>query len=331
MKHRVYKPPVALEVPHRYKLQAVPFGIDFVVPGFERSYPRGSMKVLALSDRDSRNWYRDFVAAIRNAIGKQYLPICRIADGELLMMLGPQPPDYRLSWRSRMRQLLSRIKEHYLLKGGIGPFTAGHYHSGEFSAEEWRQCRREFPELVQTLGRSGIIAWHFVYTNAPFHEHFFPALQRWTQRHEVQITEANYYPFYFVYALLTGPSRHEIFAGRSVLVVNGAEGEKRERIIAGIKAQGVKTVHWCPISLKRSYFDQVDITPFIGRVDLALVGAGIGKLRILPQLAPLQVPCIDAGFVFETWANPDNRFKRVWCAADEDWAKVGSDPFSARI
>lgn len=322
---------MAMELPHRYKLRAVPCPIDFIVPGFERSYPQGSTKILALGERDSRTWFTKFVETVLAAVGRHYLPVCRLSDGEFLMMLGPQAPDIRLSLVVRLRQRLGRVRERFMLKGGVGPFTAGHYHSGEFSAEEWRQCRQEFPDLVKWLGKAGILAWHFSYTNAPFQEHYFPALQTWMDRHQVEISESNYFPFYFVYAMLTGPYRYDLLGGRSVLVVNGAQGEKKERIIAGLKAQGVKTVHWCPVSLKRSYFDRVDISPFMGKVDLAVVGAGIGKLRVLPQLAPLQVPCIDAGYVFETWANPDNRFKRVWCADDEAWAKVGTGPFAAGI
>ena len=33
----------------------------------------------------------------------------------------------------------------------------------------------------------------------------------------------------------------------------------------------------------------------------------------------LNVPCIDAGFVFKVWANPENKWKRPGCANDEDY------------
>jgi len=79
----------------------------------------------------------------------------------------------------------------------------------------------------------------------------------------------------------------------------------------------VAEVHWCSISSSRSLFDRIDISGYIGRVDIAVVGAGVGKPNILVQLEPLQVPCIDAGFVFEVWANPENKWKRAWCVPDE--------------
>ena len=127
------------------------------------------------------------------------------------------------------------------------------------------------------------------------------------------------YPFYFVYALLTGPRRGELLKGRSVLVVNGAQWNDKRKIIAGLMREGVAKVLWCSISLKRSLYDSIDVAPFCGKVDLALVGAGIGKMSIFLQMEELKVPCIDAGYVFEVWKDPNNKWKRVICASDNDW------------
>lgn len=44
----------------------------------------------------------------------------------------------------------------------------------------------------------------------------------------------------------------------------------------------------------------------------------MGKANILCQLEPLQVPCIDAGFVFEVWANDKNKFLRPFMVTDKD-------------
>ena len=218
-----------------------------------------------------------------------------------------------------------------MLKGGIAPFSAGHYHSGEFSAAEWRSARREAPTLVRALSLTGILAWHFSYASEPFQERYFPALGKWLSENKVEINWDNYMPFYFVYPMLTGRRRGEIFEGKSVLVINGAEGEKKQAIIEGLKREGVRNVLWCSISLRRSYYDTVDVSRFRGKCDLALVGAGIGKLRIMQQLGSLGVPCIDAGFVFEVLADRRNRFKRVMCATDSEWREIGSNPSLMKI
>lgn len=119
--------------------------------------------------------------------------------------------------------------------------------------------------------------------------------------------------------------RGELLKNRRVLVVNGAQGEHRQKIVEGLKREGVSKVLWCPISLRRSLYDSVDMEPFIDNVDLALVGAGIGKANIMLQMETLNVPCIDAGYVFQVWTDPKNKWKRVVCAPDDDWEEATND------
>ena len=133
------------------------------------------------------------------------------------------------------------------------------------------------------------------------------------------MTYENYTPFYFVYALLTGPKRHPLFQGRRVLLVNGADREKQKRIEHSLFREGVSSVDWCPISRDRSFYDQIDTMPWQNKVDLVLVGAGVGKPNILLQLQSLGVPVIDAGFVFEVWADPDMRWHRPVCVPDDEY------------
>jgi len=33
----------------------------------------------------------------------------------------------------------------------------------------------------------------------------------------------------------------------------------------------------------------------------------------------LKVPCIDAGYIFEVWANPENRWSRPFCVPDDEF------------
>ncbi|MEW6088401.1 MAG: hypothetical protein AB1498_08875 [bacterium] len=310
---------IPVKLPKEYQMQMFPESIEFVIPGFERSCVPGSSKTLALKKRGCEEWYNEFIDKLVNACGRQFLPVCRMSDGEFLFLLGEQPFDIRLPFVQKLKQELSRFKHRILLNGGLGPFTEGHYHSGEYSADEWRKARVDYPQMIRKISENGILALHLNYTNVPFQERYFPALERWLKGKKIIINNNNYYPFYFVYALLTGPRRGELLKNRRVLVVNGQTGEKKQKIIEGLKREGVLEVQWCSISLKRSLYDSVDMGPFIGNVDLALVGAGIGKANIMVQMEPLNVPCIDAGYVFEVWADPKNKWGRVVCAPDDDW------------
>ena len=98
--------------------------------------------------------------------------------------------------------------------------------------------------------------------------------------------------------------------------MHSAEGRKRRTIEAALQREGVREILWHQISRTRSFFDTIKVYEFVERVDLCIFGAGIGKPAILRQLHPLGVPCIDAGFVFETWANQEVTSGRIFTKPD---------------
>ena len=330
-----------LELPKKYKMKTFPISIDFFIPGFLKNYDPGYNKVLALENRKCEGWYNEFINKCIDACGKTHLPIYRMSDGEFLFILGEQPQDIRLPLLKKLRNKISNLKLKMDLKGGIGAWTNEYkdnkvsrklrYHSGQYSSNEWRKSRLEQPSLIKKIAENGVLALHLNYIPEPFGERYWPALDNWLKKHKILINKNNYFPFYFVYAMLTGERRGELFNDRRILVVHGEKGEKKQKIIDSLKREGVSKVEWISISLKRSMFDVIDVKPYIGKVDLALVGAGVGKSYILGQMEPLSVPCIDAGFIFEVWSDPESKWERSFCASDKDWENIGSDPNSAEI
>jgi hypothetical protein len=320
-------------IPSRYReplRKQFPYDIEFYIPGYIKSYPIGFSKSLSVVEINSDIWFEDFVdLVVKNINEKRFFPICRFSDGEFLLLLGEQPIDIRLSFIQKARQLLMNLKSRFLLKGGIGPFTRGHYHSGKLSQTELVEQRNLLPKIIKKIGEKGILALHLNYVNEPFAERYYPELANWLETNNIEISYKNYFPFYFVYASLVGPRRFDILRGRRVLIINGANGGKQLDIINNLKKNGVSEVYWCSISLTRSMYDVIDIKPYLGKIDLIFIGAGIGKPNIILQLEPLNVPCIDAGYVFEVWANPLNKYKRVWCASDDDWEFIKSTPTKA--
>jgi len=304
-----------VQLPAAY--QILPESIDFVISGFSRWSPPGS-QTLSLTKRDCGEWYNQFIDRLIGAMGKEYLPVCRMSDGEFLFALGQQPADIRAPLILRVTgALLSSVKKHFCCHGnGFEAESLGHYQSGTYTRSEWDAAQKLYPELIKHISEKGILAPHLSYGKKPFQEHYFPAFRKWLDMHTVVLTDSNYIPFYFVYAALTGPRKQEIFAGRRVLVVNSAKGEKRSAIERGLLREGVKIVSWCDISACRSMYDVIDISRFKEQVDFALVGAGVGKPKILVQMESLQVPCIDAGYVFEVWANSANAAYRPFCSPD---------------
>jgi hypothetical protein len=304
----------------------MPVSVEFRVPGFERHYLPG-VETLAPTQVRCEDWFQGFCDRVTAAIGKRYLPVCRISDGEFLFLLGPQPLGRLWPWSTRakaaLRALRNRLLDRQSFNAGGGARGGRLYSSGSYTASEWREARENYGHLLGRISEEGILAIHLTHgTPLPFQQHYFPAFGRWLAREGVNLTLDNYVPFYLVYALLRGPRKSEILQGRRVAVVHGASGEERARIIAGLQREGVADVQWVQISSNRSLLDRVDCGSLLGSVDVCLVGAGVGKPNILVQLKPLGVPCLDAGYVFEAWADSTKARDRAFMIPDTDPASA---------
>jgi hypothetical protein len=284
------------------------------LPAFERWWREGDDTYSAVEDSCEVQFSSFIDRLIEAKKSRRFLPICRMSDGEFTFLLGHQRLTSKWSVRKRIRadlgMAIRRLRRSTLLAG------TRHYRSGSYSRAEWGQSQEEYGGNIKAISEKGVLALHLSFGAIPFQEHFFEPLQEWMTRKKVSLGANNYVPFYFVYAALTGPRRGELFEDARVLVVNSASGSKQANIVAGLRANGAREVHWLPISGDRSLFDTIDPTPFVNRVDLVVVGAGVGKPNILLQLEPLGVPCLDAGFVFEVWADRSQGIHRAYCLPD---------------
>jgi hypothetical protein len=293
----------------------LPVSIPLHVRGFESQCPPGAL-TFAVEERDCASWFDEFVERLIRARAKHFLPVCRMSDGEFLFAVGPQPANPGASIRARVAARVEMVSAAVLRR----PFragAAGFYHSGHYSRDEWERGRVRFADGIRFVSQQGILAMHLSYGSTPFQERYFPALRHWLSRESIHIHASNYVPFYFVYAALTGARRAEIIGGR-VLVINGADGAKRRRITEGLLREGSTQVLWHAISPRRALFDVIDVRPYVGKVDVVLLGAGVGKPNVLLQLESLGVPCIDAGYVFEVWADPGSARLRPFCSPDSE-------------
>lgn len=312
-----------IELPRRYHV--LPHSIPFTVPGFEEQIGP-NVRTFTPKPIDCEQWFEQFACRIEATIGREFLPVCRMSDGELTFLLGHQPPSHRLPFvkRSMLFAKWLGIGLKGFLGNGFRADTAYGVSSGQYSKAEWRGMRGRYEQDIAKLSQKGILALHLSYTDRPFQESFFPPLKTFFRKAGISLSFQNYCPFYFVYALLVGPRRKAIFEGKHVLIVHSADGDKRQRISESLRREGVASIHWIPISRNKSLFDKLSLDD-IPSPDLALVGAGVGKPNILLQLAPLGVPCIDAGYIFEVWDNPQNVLKRPMTGSDETLNRLGGE------
>lgn len=301
-------------LPAQYRI--LPRSVRLTLPGFDRDNAGGGW-TLAFTDTPCDEWFNQFVDRVIDACGRRYLPVCRMSDGEYRFVLGGQPPSSRIPVLERASVLTRQLISTAIHRGGFRANTRPWISSGQYSRAERSRGKRLYTEYLRRIATDGILALHLSFGPQPFQEHYFPALKRWIDRNEIQLHAGNYVPFYFVYAMLTGPRRHDLLEGRRVLVVHSAMGDRRARIVRALTSQGAVVADWCPISPARSFFDQIDPRYLRSEVDLVLVGAGVGKPNVLLQFAELNVPCIDAGYVFEVWADPSCARLRPFCDSND--------------
>jgi hypothetical protein len=301
------------------KYLILPHLIHLNIPFFLKHY-REDIKTLSVLPDKSEYQYSTFVKLITDSIGKKYLPVMRMSDGEYNFILGEKPPIKRnVTYFKFLHQYLKYLKRKIFPTKNFTASTLPNISSGYFDHNEKRNAHLTYPSFVKEISNHGILALHLTFANKPFQENYHPSLKKWFDFNEIKINANNYIPFYFVYALLRGEDCKRIISGKNILVIHSAEGERKEKIKNSIVQLGANQVDWLRISPSKSFFDKIDIDKYIGKIDLCLVGAGIGKPNILVQLKPLSVPCIDAGYVFEVWADENNKWKRAMMVPDSEW------------
>jgi hypothetical protein len=308
------RPGTGIVLPAAYRV--LPATVPFHVPGFERQRNPAGV-VFAPEPVDCREWFERFTTRVLHAIGSTYLPVCRMSDGEFLLLFGFQPPSVRLPMgrRAWIRCLQAREMIRHRI-GGFRAETAPGVSSGAMSHAERLIHAPVLSKQYADIANEGILGLHLIYATNPFQEQYFPAVRKWLAEHAVRLTLDNYVPFYFVYALLRGPAFPSLIAGRRVLVVHSATGDKREAITRSINETRPRAVEWLSISPSRSFTDTLDLSRLYDKPDVCLLGGGVGKAHLFPQFRPLGIPCIDAGFAFEVWADPEKQWNRPYMTPD---------------
>jgi hypothetical protein len=294
--------------------------VDLRIPGFTEAVPPGGVIQYALSDRPTGPWYREFVARILSAVGREYLPVFRFGDGECVFSVGyrfaPTPPG-RSAVIHYAKTFLSAYVKHRLHRN----FRSGSAGYGYelYNYRELVDARPRFARYLTDIARHGYIGFNFVVQfGIPFCDRYIRPVADWLDRENIPIDERNYLPCYFVYAMMLGPDRAKLLADRRVLVITSADDDKETQIRAGLEREGVRSVRFIRISRSHSMFDRVSVEGLRGEVDLVLVGAGVGAAHILEQVKSLQTVCIDSGYVLDCYAEAWRKGTRVFTVADEE-------------
>jgi hypothetical protein len=284
------------------------------IPGFSYPVPPyGGLAFRSFASASSESQFEAFSERLQQCIGRFYLPIYRMADGEFAFLVGWRAPlsNDKIRPLRALRQILGRLRRR--VDPRVSPTIWGEaYASGEQSL-----ALQRMEQGVRHVANHGILAIYFTKRADQWGEQYFEPICEWFDSREISVGDDNYVPFYFVYALLNGPVRKRLYAGRHVLVVTHLTEPRKQAIEMGLRQEGVTSVQFLGISSNRALLDQVDVSSVSQPVDLALVAAGIGSVNILQQLEPLSVPCIDSGICLECLIDYKRRFERPFLLDDE--------------
>jgi hypothetical protein len=262
----------------------------------------------------------EFVDRVEEAIGERHFPVFRFGDGECVFSVGyrvGRPPP-RTPWLKHYpKALLSAYIKHRLHRNFRS--GSGGYGYELYSYTEWREARPRFARYIAEIAREGLIGFNFVVQfGVPFCDRYMGPVCDWLERSGVSVDGANFVPCYFVYALLLGPDRRRLLAGRRTLLVTSGEHGKDRLLTAALAREGARSVQFLPISRSKAMFDRVDLEKVQRPIHVALVGAGVGASNLISQLKPLNAVCLDAGYVLDCYADETLKGTRVFTLPDEE-------------
>lgn len=282
-----------------------------VLSGFPEWKPYGGLSFHMPGADPVQDQYDRFRQRVLSAIGREYFPVYRMADGEFSLLVGWRAP--RGQRPGIARRAVWAMRELSSLLGRRSISTCwGERYSGKMV----RIARDRMAAGVKLVASNGVIAAYFARRGDRWGEQYIDPMWRWLDEQGVQLGAANYIPFYCVYALLSGPGKEDVWKGRRVLVATSlAQPGRRDAIVSGLLREGVASVGFVEVSAGASMFDEIELPR--EKFDIAVVAAGIGSVNVLRQLEPLKIPAIDCGIVLECLMNPARRRERPFLLSEE--------------
>lgn len=287
--------------------QEFKFKFPMILKGFEilwnNNKPYNPNKLLHLSryEESFQNSYNNFKTKINDAIGKKYLPVYRMADGEFI---------YAIQKYSIKNRIISTfLKDYPIFKTCWGENYTSIEIGNEFS---------NYVDDLRIISQEGILALHFmedlhIKRNKSFFT-FYNHFLDWMKQNNILITKDNYFSFYCVYAFFSDPGNMNIFKNRKILIIGNFNENKKAAIHNSLSNKGINKVYFYKIGNK-SLLEKIIFSELPKNIDLVLVGAGVGSNRIIVQLKKLNTVCIDAGMVLECLANPELSKQRIFLKA----------------
>lgn len=282
---------------------------SLVIPGYEDECV--DVINLTSSSLSSNEQFLDFVEDLKVALGSNFYPVVRLSDGEFNFLLGDQWPGPWWPMLKKLKKIAGVLKRK--LSNRIAFSNASYSGENRVSRKLARSLRRKAVGSLFFIGKHGRLAPHLSLAPKPFQaDYVLPFLELLTSYGSNKVF-TSMIPFYFVYPLLLSQHGDFLFLGQRVLLVHSAEGGKKSKIIRAVEKRGASSIHWLSIPNTETFDTKLELSRYIGKIDVVFFGLGVFKLVIIEQFACVRVPVIDAGYVFEVWNDPDLGVTRPFC------------------
>ncbi|MET0463965.1 MAG: hypothetical protein ABW007_12465 [Chitinophagaceae bacterium] len=300
---------------------------ELYFPEFSKTMVAGENQYLSFyTDKTAIEEFDILFDKLMESYGRRHLPIYRMCDAEYMYCVGRQVPD-TLSWSGKMKYRLKTT----LVNRGLVKQRTGHVNkvNGEvwfgetYSPKEQAQLKEKYLNDLKIVAAQGFLAPHLVYSVSRFAEEYIDPMFDFFKQNKIIITKDNYFPFYFVYVMLSLERyKRKLLEGKRVLVVTAFnERNKQENFRENFAKENVAELTFYNISHDKSMLDVIDRTKLPEDVDLVLIGAGIGSVNIMNQLGHLNALCVDAGHVLDCFSRPNLRLERMCLLPDVETGK----------
>ncbi|MCC9642721.1 hypothetical protein LOC71_10575 [Rhodopirellula sp. JC740] len=244
----------------------------------------GRLEAYSFSRKSGKDWFDEFCSLVLARVGNGYLPVYRVADGEMRFLFGE-----KLDLRHHPLRSAFRVLKHRLLSR---PWETSWGES--YTVDEYSCLRQKLIDCIVHVSEKGVLGlyWNENGLNA-FVEHNQTIL-RDLSGIGVSLGGSNYVPFHFVQGLVAC-HLERLVVGRNVVFVSSVQAEEQDSIERLLGRMGVGAVCFRQCSAGASLSQDYSQMRFDKQPDIVFVAAGIGSARVLSSLAWLDVPVIDIG------------------------------------
>lgn len=252
----------------------------------------GELMVYSFESIGVDEWFEHFRQRLLDAIGKNYLPVYRMADGEYQFLLGIK---FNFHPQRLFRYLLSFLyrKTLEIITGQRITTSWGETYKGR----ELVELRGKYITDLNDLLEKGILCASLYDNPKNAYVHYNRYIIKFFDKNVVELNKNNLFPFHFPFFVLSNDGWQDFIISRKILVVTGDLTNRKNILEKNLIGLGAAKVGFYEISARSSLKDIVDKDEVQDRheFEIAFIGAGIGSLNIISQMKWFHGPVIDVG------------------------------------